>query len=356
MNQILVNQRPLSSSPQKPGDSSDLNSYIFTYHEAAELARDDLAFRRENPEAGVPFTALGFGDQVAPAGPGELVLTLGRPGHMKTGTICILANEREKYLRDIGEDRHILIVTAETTIERLMYNFIAAEEGISKTDLAWGRLNEEQWRIVDRYPLVKGARNLWFYGNSSRLAAKRYMPPAEMKPQTIANAIDAVANWRKSKLNVLDMVAIDYFQILEPNRYDREARVRYENVMRDIKRISLTLPGPLFVACQAKQEVDKRDDPLPLQNDIEQTNEAHKSADIIISQMVPSLYPEKFKPGTSCHDITITAEYLDKLLLYSLRKHKMSGILNNEHWVFADFATNRILNANPFVPKALNEI
>jgi replicative DNA helicase len=333
----------------------DLNSYLFTYREAADLSRDDLAFRRNNPNIGVPFTALGFGRNVAPAGPGELVLTVARPSNMKTGTLCIIADAREHELAALGEDRHILIVTAETTIEKLMHNFIAAATGVNKTELAWGQLEDQQWKDVDRYTLVEVARNIWLYGNSSRMAAKRYLPPAEMKPQTIANAIDAVANWHKGRLNVIDMVAVDYFQMLEPNHYDQEARVRYENVMRDLKRIALMLPGPLFVACQAKQDVDKRDDPLPQQGDIEQTNEAHKAADIIISQIVPSIYPAKLKKSDVYHDITLQEAYYSQLLLYSLVKHKSSAF-PQDHWVFVDRGLNRIIDPTPFMVQDLNNL
>ncbi len=348
------NPNPPLSSNQNSALSSDLNNYIFPYREATEVARDDMAFRRNNPNIGVPFTALGFGRGVAPAGPGELVLTVARPSNMKTGTLCILADARERELTTLGEDRHILIVTAETTIEKLMHNFIAASTGVNKTELAWGQLSDQQWRDVDRYTLVEVDRNIWFYGNSSRMAAKRYLPPAEMKPQTIANAIDAVANWHKGRLNVIDLVAVDYFQMLEPNRYDPEARVRYENVMRDLKRLALSLPGPLFVACQAKQEVDKRDDPLPHQGDIEQTNEAHKAADIILSQIVPSIYPSKLKKSCVYHNITLSEAYYQQLLLYSLVKHKSSAF-PQDHWVFVDRGLNKIINPDPFTQIDLNK-
>ena len=77
-------------------------------------------------------------------------------------------------------------------------------------------------------------------------------------------------------------------------------------------------------------------------------------ADIILSQIVPSIYPSKLKKSCVYHNITLSEAYYQQLLLYSLVKHKSSSF-PQDHWVFVDRGLNKITNPDPFTQIDLNK-
>ena len=110
---------------------------------------------------------------------------------------------------------------------------------------------------------------------------------------------------------------------------------------------------PWILMAQAKQEVDKRDDPTPMDRDVEWTNNAQESSDVMISLVRPAKYPEKMTEGYSFHGITMKTNYLNQLMLVRLNKHKTSQA-PWDHWVFFDVTTNSMRHQNPFKTLNLN--
>src|SRR5688572_25010268 len=79
---------------------------------------------------------------------GELITVLGRPGNGKTGFMFRWARKRADWLRVKESNEVVLYWTMEQLIEELRLFHVAAEDGISASDMASGKL--EDWGGVKK--------------------------------------------------------------------------------------------------------------------------------------------------------------------------------------------------------------
>ena len=302
---------------------------VFTPLEASNAGESYIQWRKDNEGGGMPLyiPSLEFDPKkdngFLPVMPGELISVIARPGHWKTGFMLRWARERAKYLKqqaDAGNETAaksvVVYITLEQKVEELRMFQVAAENKISMSEVASGR-------ITDYTPITNGLRNLydiplWFVGRS--MDRRKYK--AQMDDKTVYAALDEIEKWQDdTQTQIIDSVFIDYLQKFRPTGNFVEY---YSGLMNTLANWSGDFMTRMVVGVQAKREVDQRSIKIPLMDDGQWSSTIEQFSDGVLSLVRPCLYPEKQFDG-----VEIVGH---NQLLVSCLKRKM-GPANFNDWV-----------------------
>lgn len=302
---------------------------VFTPLEASNAGESYLEWRKNNEGGGMPLyiPSLEFDpakdNGFMPVMPGELISVIARPGHWKTGFKLRWARERAKHLKaqadagnEIAAKSVVVYITLEQKVEELRLFQVAAENKISMSEVASGK-------ISDYVPITNGLRKLynvplWFIGRS--MDRRKYK--AQMDEKTVYTALDEIEKWQDdNQTQIIDSVFIDYLQKFRPTGNFVEY---YSGLMNTLANWSGDFMTRMVVGVQAKREVDQRATQIPLMDDGQWSSTIEQFSDGVISLVRPCLYPKKEFDG-----MTITGH---KQLLVSCLKRKL-GPANFNGWV-----------------------
>lgn len=91
----------------------------------------------------------------------------------------------------------------------------------------------------------------------------------------------------------LDMVVIDYLQLMDANVGRDSSRVQEISAMtRQLKALARELNIVVLVLSQLSREPDKRKDHMPLMSDLRESGSIEQDADIVMMLYRPSVYPD----------------------------------------------------------------
>ena len=314
---------------------------VFTPLEASNAGESYIQWRKDNEGGGMPLyiPSLEFDpakdNGFLPVMPGELISVIARPGHWKTGFMLRWARERAKYLKqqaDAGNETAaksvVVYITLEQKVEELRMFQVAAENKISMSEVASGR-------ITDYTPITDGLRQLydvplWFVGRS--MDRRKYK--AQMDDKTVYAALDEIEKWQDDQqTQIIDSVFIDYLQKFRPTGNFVEY---YSGLMNTLANWSGDFMTRMVVGVQAKREVDQRSVQIPLMDDGQWSSTIEQFSDGVISLVRPCLYPAKEFDG-----VTISGH---NQLLVSCLKRKM-GPANFNGWVNVEPKYNSLNDA-----------
>jgi replicative DNA helicase len=280
-----------------------------------------------------PFAGRPPYEKFVPVWPGEMLAVIGRPGNGKTGLMMWWARTWAKELQRRGElNRCVLYVTYEQTTEELNAFNLAAETGVSITDLAMGEGSEEDWNKIKAAGARRAMLPLWFMGHSFERRNGRKRPP--MSVETIAAAITSIQNWGGVRREV-DMVFVDYLQRMPVQGRAESKTVAHSEQLDGLKDIAIEMGTRLVVGVQAKREVDTRTSPIPNQEDGQWTSNIEQSCDGIITVCRPRKYKQE---GESFGSGTVQG---DTQMIITIAKRKL-GPDNFGRWVKFDPRYNQL--------------
>lgn len=314
---------------------------VFTPIEASTAGENYVDFRQKNEGGGMPLYINNLeynakkDDGFMPVMPGELISVIARPGHFKTGFKLRWARERAKHLRQqasLGNETAaksvVVYITLEQKVEELRLFQVAAENKISMSEIASGK-------IADWSTVTNGLRQLynsplWFIGRSM----DRRRQKAQMTDATVYTALEEIERWQDdNQTQIIDSVFIDYLQKFRPSGDFVEY---YSGLMNTLANWSGDFMTRMVVGVQAKREVDRRDIPIPLMDDGQWSSTIEQFSDGVLSLVRPCLYPKKEFDGV--------AVVGSQQLLVSCLKRKL-GPANFKGWVHVDPKYNTLSEA-----------
>lgn len=299
---------------------------VFSPVDVATLGLDYLKFRHDHKESGVHFPISE--DRIYPLLPGELMSIIARPGHCKTGLMMLWARERAKWLKANGfENRVVLYVTVEQSVEELHAFHIAADQNVSITKMAMGELTEDEWQKALKASTQRIDIPLWFIGHSVMRAGGR----KPLNTDVISGAIEHVKSWGDGF--VVDCLFVDYLQRLHPLTSRENPVVAYSAIVDETKDLALGFGIPAVLGVQAKREVDGTKEQIPLLDDGQWTSNIEQSSDRVLSLARPRRYVQE---GNIWNDVLVQGQ---NQLLVTCLKQKL-GEANFQRWV----SYNPILN------------
>lgn len=334
---------------------TDPSDIVFSPVDVAELTEGYLAERRNACEtgglaAGLPLYIEGldaFGnddDGFLPLLDGDLMTVIARPGHGKTSFMMRWARKRTAEIRKraaIGDPdamrRIVVYCTWEQTVEALHSFHVAAsntELGLTITKMARGKIDDSQWRGIQEANIRRMSDPLWFIGHSIKRKKKR--PTIDV--DSLAMALWNIENWQgEDNKFQLDSVFLDFLQRIPYDKADGKIIGISDNLDR-LKNAALSLTTKLIVGCQAKADVDKRDDPTPLMEDGQWTSNIEQTSDVVATLIRPCKYRAQ---GALFNDIPVQGF---KQMCVTIAKQKM-GDSNFNKWVDFDPRYNELENA-----------
>lgn len=306
---------------------SDFSRLVFTPLEASnatEKYADELA---SNDGDGMPLyiprmeyspkDRKGF----LPVKRGEIITVLGRPGNGKTGFMLRWARMRANDLKGRNGAGVVLYWTMEQLIEELRLFHVAAEEGISATDMANGKMTPDEWGNIKNSLRRLHTNPLWFAGKSMR----RRKDKLKLNEQALYGALESIEKWQGDDVKQqIDSVFVDYLQRFRSG--GGEWVQFYGDLVNGLKDMAADFATRFVVGVQARREVDQREVPIPQMDDGQWTSSIEQQSDGMISVMRPSHYKTK---GESMDGVTISGH---TQMVVSVLKRKL-GPENWKEWV-----------------------
>ncbi|PRY56475.1 replicative DNA helicase [Glycomyces artemisiae] len=246
-----------------------------TLHEATVDVRarstavswDDLTARLlETIENGTVYggisTGLQEGDELTSGGfkPGELILVAGRPGIGKS-VYCIDIVRRAAF----KDRKAVAVFSLEMSVEELGLRIAAAETRLDMDTLKSGEMTPaEMTRLMEGFDRLHKAR--------------LYLDD---------NAVSTVATIRARARRIqqehgLDLVVIDYLQLMKSGRKTQNRTEEVGDISRDLKLLAKEIGVPVVVAAQLNRGPEQRADKRPYPSDLRESGSLEQDADVII--------------------------------------------------------------------------
>jgi replicative DNA helicase len=235
---------------------------IVTAIDAARMAMRRIERAMRNPEdvSGVRTGFVDLDELLGGYQAGDFIVIAARPAMGKT---ALVLNQLEGAT--VRYSKRAALFELEMSAEQLGMRGIAAAGRVSMQRLKRGALGE-----TDFARLMRGVTD---FGQSKLVID-------ETPTATLA---DIRTVCRRMKLDGgLDLIAIDYLQLLRPekDRHNRENEVA--EISRGLKQIAKELGVPVIALSQLNRDVEKRADKRPMTADLRESGAIEQDADVIM--------------------------------------------------------------------------
>src|SRR6185369_300953 len=179
----------------------------------------------------------------------------------------------------------VLYFTLEQMVEELRLFHVAAEEGISFTDIANGKRPDETWKQVTNSLRGMHTTPLWLAGKSM----ERRKDKVKLTEEALRGTLASIEKWRGDELETqIDSVFVDYLQRFRSD--GRDWTQFYGDTVNGLKEMAGDYATRMIVGVQAKREVDKYEVPIPQMDDGQWTSGIEQQSDGMMSVVRPSHY------------------------------------------------------------------
>lgn len=220
----------------------------------------------------------------------DLILLAARPGVGKTSFAMNLAVNAA-----INQGKKVAIFSLEMSREQLMQRALASLAKVNLSHVLRGTMDSDEWKRIWTAE-KKLAQSSIFVDSSS-----------------LVTPFDILSKCQKLKLTEgLDMIVIDYLQLMTMGRSSRESRTQeVSDLTRTLKIAAKELNVPILLLSQLSRAVEVREDHRPVLSDLRESGSIEQDADIVLF-----LYnPEKY------NDVTVAEEDAGTVYLL-ISKHR----------------------------------
>lgn len=224
---------------------------------------------------GAPTGYKDLDEKTAGLQPSDLIIIAGRPSMGKTA----FAMNIVQNMTTINEDSVAAIFSLEMSAEQLALRLLCAEAKVSGQRLRTGYLAQSDW------PKLTAA--------AGRLH-KTHIYIDDSAGQTALD-IRAKARRLQAQLGRLDLVVIDYLQLMS-SRGRVESRVlEVSEITRSLKQLAKELRTPIIAISQLSRKVEDRKGGAPQLSDLRESGSIEQDADVVMFVYREEVY-EKNKP------------------------------------------------------------
>lgn len=202
--------------------------------------------------------------------PGGLYTIAGRPAMGKTSAgISILANVGTRGQRGV-------FFSLEMPKYRIVQRFLAAVAGVSLGSIRRGRFTAEESLRLERAQRIL---ELWPIAIDDTSALT-------------VSAMVSRARRMRSELGGLDLVVVDYLQIVKPSSSGAGSNRAYEvqQIANDLKAMAKTLEVPVIALAQINRGVESRQDKRPMLSDLKESGGIEEASDAVTLLYRPAYY------------------------------------------------------------------
>ena len=275
---IENSERLLFDLAEKGSFNSSLIKFDDAMKQTIEMA--SAAYKNEGGIVGVPTGLRDLDDKLGGLHQSDLIIIAGRPSMGKTSLATNIAFNAAKHIQDSGKKSSIAFFSLEMSSEQLSTRILSEQARISSNDIRRGRISDEQF---DQF--LETSKNI-----------------AELPlfiDETPAISIAAMSNRarRIKRLHGLDMVVVDYIQLMRGTTYNKDGRVQeISQITQGLKAIAKELGVPVLALSQLSRQVEQRDNHQPQLADLRESGSIEQDADVVMFVYREGYYLERLKP------------------------------------------------------------
>ena len=244
------------------------------------VERIDLLFRSESALTGISTGFTDLDNRTAGLQNSDLIIIAGRPSMGKTALATNIAFNAAQKLQEKGKKSAVAFFSLEMSSEQLSTRILAEQSRIKSNDIRRGRISDEQF---DKF--IETSKNI------SELPL--YID------ETPAISIAAMSNRarRIKRLFGLDLIVVDYIQLMRGSGNNRDGRVQeISEITQGLKAMAKELKLPVIALSQLSRAVEQRDDHKPQLSDLRESGSIEQDADVVMFVYREAYYLERKEP------------------------------------------------------------
>ena len=275
---IEESEKILYDLAEKGSVSSSLIKFDDAVKQTIDMASS--AYKNEEGIVGVPTGLRDLDDRLGGLHKSDLVIIAGRPSMGKTALATNIAFHAAKKIQESGRKSAIAFFSLEMSSEQLSTRILAEQSRIKSNDIRRGKISEEQFEQF--IETSKDISELPLYID-----------------ETPAISVAALSNRarRIKRLYGLDMLVIDYIQLMRASSAVKEGRVQeISEITQGLKALAKELTIPVLALSQLSRAVEQRDDKKPLLSDLRESGSIEQDADVVMFVYRESYYLKAKEP------------------------------------------------------------
>ena len=263
-------------------ERGSFNSSLVKFDEAMQqtIEMASAAYKNEEGIVGVPTGLRDLDDRLGGLHQSDLIIIAGRPSMGKTALATNIAFNAAQKLQDKGKKSSIAFFSLEMSSEQLSTRILAEQSRIKSNDIRRGKISDDQF---DKF--IETSKNI------SELPL--YID------ETPAISIAAMSNRarRIKRLFGLDMIVVDYIQLMKGTFNNKDGRVQeISEITQGLKAIAKELSVPVVALSQLSRAVEQRDDKKPQLSDLRESGSIEQDADVVMFVYREAYYLERKEP------------------------------------------------------------
>lgn len=192
--------------------------------------------------------------------PGELTIIAARPSMGKTALSLNIAQHAA-----LRQKKSVAYFSVEMSKESVMMRILASEAKINLGDIRSGRVPDSAWpKLVAAASMISEAP--FFIDDTSGIS------PAEIRARCR----------RMKKQSGLDLVMIDYLQIMDLKQKVESRERAVSEISRSLKALAKELNVPVIALAQLNRSVEGRAEKKPMLSDLRESGSIEQDADVIM--------------------------------------------------------------------------
>ena len=277
------------------------------------------AYKNDQGIVGVPSGLTDLDDRLGGLHKQDLLIIAGRPSMGKTALATNIAFNASLNIKKNNLKTSVAFFSLEMSSEQLSTRILSEQSRIKSNDIRRGKIN-----LDDFERFIEASKNL------------------EMLPlhidDTPSITISALSNRarRLKRKEGLDLIVIDYIQLMKSSGYRNESRVlEIAEITQGLKALAKELDVPVLALSQLSRQVEQREDKKPQLSDLRESGSIEQDADVVMFVFREQYYLEKQepKPGTAEH-----VEWQEKMsqihneaeILIGKQRHGPTGVIKLE--------------------------
>lgn len=301
------------------GDSEGgFQSFDTSVAKAVEMA--ESAFNREGSLTGTPTSFVQLNNLLGGLQKTDLIILAGRPGMGKSSLATNFAYDAAKARVVDSEGREsghtVAIFSLEMSAEQLALRIIGETSKVPSDRIRRGKIDQQDFDKV-----FEAAEEL------SRL--KLFID------DTPAISVSALRTRARRLLRTerrLDLIVVDYLQLMQPPRTARtDNRVQeISEITRGLKAVAKELDVPVVALSQLSRAVEQREDKRPQLADLRESGSIEQDADVVMFIYREDYYLARKEPQEGSEEHAQWQEQMDRVhalaeLIIAKQRHGPTG-------------------------------
>jgi replicative DNA helicase len=244
---------------------------------------DELLDSYQRNETGVTSGIRSLDDLIGPLRPKQLVIGAGRPGMGKTALALSYA------LGVAQKGRGVLFVSLEMSSQELAARMAADLCFGGPVDIPFNCIRDNRLNADQRRRIAEA-------GSFMRGLPFQVIDAGSLTTGRLSMLVRRHARRMAAKGNKLELVIVDYLQLLSPDGRRGSAYEAVSEVSRNLKGLAKDNGVAVMALAQLSREVEKRTDKRPMLSDLRDSGQIEQDADAVLFLLRPEYYLKQAEP------------------------------------------------------------